>query len=83
MIPDWNSCERLGPFWKVIWCSGISSSPFGQEEEELGWAWVVRRTASCFGGYPQPDVGALAPGYPAKKFYKLRFSWTMTTTCLI
>jgi hypothetical protein len=25
-------------------------------------------------GIAQPDVGALAPGYPAKKFSKLRFS---------
>jgi hypothetical protein len=25
-------------------------------------------------GIAHPDVGALAPGYPAKKFSKLRFS---------
>jgi hypothetical protein len=40
---------------------------------------MVRRTALI--GLAQPEVGAFAPGYPAKKFSKLRFSWTMTNTC--
>ena len=66
-------CAKSGPS-KVICLSGTSVSPTGQPDPELDgrmrWG-IVRFLVPCAA---QPNVGAFAPGYPAKKFSKLRFS---------
>src|SRR5277367_5194882 len=76
-------CRPAVPL-KVICWKGTETSPEGQPELELVRATyrIVLGRALPF-GIAQPEVGAFAPGYPAKKLSKLRFSWTITTTFLM
>src|ERR1700722_7194472 len=54
---------------------------FGFVSKVVLWSGTLMRRPWLVNVWP--NIGAFAPGYPAKKFSKLRFSWITMTTCLM